>query len=516
MSDFIVKIILKKYFFYYHRTIIWVNMKDLELYFEKFRKGIIGIDMSFNSPYGEKPIVYADWIASGRLYQSIEQRLINDIGPFIGNTHSETTETGTLMTLAYHFAHKSIKQEVNAGPDDVIITAGSGMTTVVNKLQRILSLKFNYKLIHKECLKEEERPVVFITHMEHHSNHTSWYETIADVELLKPGGDLLVNLDELRLQLEKYKNRKFKIGAFTAASNVTGIFTPYHRMAKIMHQHGGICFVDFAASAPYVDIDMHPEDPEEKLDGVYFSPHKFLGGPGASGVLVFDKSLYHNEVPDNPGGGTVDWTNPWGNYKYVDDIEAREDGGTPGFLQAIKAALAIDLKNKMGVGNMLKMEGHLVGKAFSGLKKIKGVKILADNITHRLGVLSFYHPEIHFNLIVKLLNDFYGVQMRGGCACAGTYGHFLLEVSHEKSKEITDKINSGDLSQKPGWVRWSLHPTTTEQEIEYILGAIEHIVSKHAELKKDYNYVPRKNEFIHKNGDDNYNKKIKSWFTLTD
>ena len=491
-------------------------MENLELYFKKFRGNIIGIDSSFKSPYGEKPIIYADWIASGRLYKPIENRITNDLGAFIGNTHSETTETGTLMTLAYRYAHRKIKQDVNAGPDDVIITAGSGMTTVVNKLQRILSLKFNHNLLQKNCLKEEERPVVFITHMEHHSNHTSWYETIADVELLKPGKDLLVDLEELSAQLEKYKNRKFKIGAFTAASNVTGIFTPYHQMAKIMHQHGGICFVDFAASAPYVDINMHPEDPEEKLDGIYFSPHKFLGGPGASGVLVFDKSLYHNEVPDNPGGGTVDWTNPWGKYKYVDDIEVREDGGTPGFIQTIKAALAMELKNDMGTAKMLKIEKNLVDKAFSGLRNIKGIKILAENITHRLGVLSFYHPDIHFNLMVKLLNDHYGVQMRGGCACAGTYGHFLLEVSHEKSKEITDKINSGDLSQKPGWVRWSLHPTTTIEETDYILEAIEHIVSKHSELKKDYIYMPRKNEFIHKNGEEDIKIKINSWFMLTD
>lgn len=493
-----------------------LKMESLELYFKKFRKNIVGVDEVFQSPYGEKPIIYADWIASGRLYKPIEDRISNDLGSFIGNTHSETTETGTLMTLAYHHAHKKIKKEVNAGPDDVIITAGSGMTTVVNKLQRILSLKFNHKLVHRDCLKEEERPVVFITHMEHHSNHTSWYETIADVELLKPGKDLLVDLDELHKQLKKYKSRKFKIGAFTAASNVTGIFTPYHQMAKIMHQHGGICFVDFAASAPYADINMHPEDPEEKLDGIYFSPHKFLGGPGASGVLIFDKSLYHNEVPDNPGGGTVDWTNPWGKYKYVDDIEAREDGGTPGFLQAIKAALAMELKNKMGVAKMLESEKLLVERAFSGLRKINGIKILAENITHRLGVLSFYHPDIHFNLMVKLLNDLYGIQMRGGCACAGTYGHFLLEVSHEKSKEITDKINSGDLSQKPGWIRWSLHPTTTIQEIDYILEAIEHIASKYHKLKKDYIYIPRKNEFIHKDGDENTKIKINSWFTLTD
>jgi len=294
-------------------------------------------------------MIYADWIASGRLYMPIEEKIINVFGPYVGNTHTETSETGTLMTKSYHLAHKIIKQHVNAGPNDVIITAGSGMTTVINKMIRILGLK-NCGMIHKsDCLQKSEKPVVFITHMEHHSNHTSWFESNVDVVVLQPNKDLLVDLDELQEQLEKYKDRSFKIGAFTACSNVTGIETPYHEMAKIMHHYGGVVFVDFAASAPYVDIDMHPADDEKKkLDAIFFSPHKFLGGPGSSGVLIFDRSLYKSEIPDNPGGGTVDWTNPWGEYKYIDDIEVREDGGTPGFLQAIRTALAIEVKNQMG------------------------------------------------------------------------------------------------------------------------------------------------------------------------
>ncbi len=197
-------------------------------------------------------------------------------------------------------------------PGDVIITAGSGMTTVINKLQRILGFRTFKKNDVLTSLPEEERPVVFITHMEHHSNHTSWFETIADVIQLKPDDNLLVDIEELRKALEKYKARKMKIGSFTACSNVTGISTPYYEMAKLMHEYGGICFVDFAASAPYVKIDMHPEDPMMALDAIMFSPHKFLGGPGTSGVLVFNSALYNNPVPDNPGGGTVDWTNPWG------------------------------------------------------------------------------------------------------------------------------------------------------------------------------------------------------------
>jgi selenocysteine lyase/cysteine desulfurase len=491
-------------------------MTELEKYFNQFRKKIIGIDTYFPSPCGMKKILYADWIASGRLYSPIEKKLLEDFGPFVANTHTETNITGSLMTLSYQYAHKYIKKHVHAGPKDVIITSGFGMTSVVNKLQRILSLKGCGSHFKKDCFKTTNRPVVFVTHMEHHSNHTSWYETIADVIQLKPTEDLRVDLAELRSELEKYKDRDFKIGAFTACSNVTGVHTPYHDMAKVMHEYGGLCFVDFAANAPYEDINMHPEDPMEKLDAIYFSPHKFLGGPGSSGVLIFDSGMYDSPVPDNPGGGTVDWTNPWGNYKYVDDIETREDGGTPGFLEAIRAALAIELKEKMSTENIKAREKELLAIALPGLRRIPGIKILADTIDDRLGIISFYHEKIHFNLMVKLLNDRYGIQVRGGCACAGTYGHYLLEVSYEKSLEITEKINHGDLSKKPGWVRWSLHPTTTNDEVYFFLDAVRETCINYKKWSKDYVYMKKRNEYIHNSelSDEVENEIILKWFAL--
>ena len=287
----------------------------MENHFNYFKKNIIGNDLIFTTPYGKKKMIYADWIASGRLYAPIEDKITNLFGPFVGNTHTETSETGTLMTKAYHYAHELIKKHVNANENDVIITAGPGMTTVINKMQRLLGLRSSTKCESMSERNEEDIPVVFITHMEHHSNQTSWFETNAELVQIEPTKDLLVDMDDLRKKLKQYENRKFKIGSFTACSNVTGIEIPYRELAKIMHENGGVCFIDFAASAPYVDMDMHPKDPLEKLDCVFFSPHKFLGGPGSSGVMIFDSSLYHCDVPDNPGGGTVDWTNPWGEYK---------------------------------------------------------------------------------------------------------------------------------------------------------------------------------------------------------
>jgi len=485
----------------------------MESYFQPFKLNTIGNNLEYQTPYGIQKMIYADWVASGRLYSPIEEKMAEIIGPYVGNTHTETSEAGTMMTRAYHYAQHLIKEHVNAGPNDKIILFGFGMTAVINKLQRMLGLKLCGKLNGSSCLNDREKPVVFITHMEHHSNHTSWFETMTDVVLIEPNDKLLVDLDNLKIKLEEYKDRKFKIGAFTACSNVTGIETPYHEMAKLMHEYGGVCFVDFAASAPYVNIDMHPtDDPMKKLDAILFSPHKFLGGPGTSGVLIFDASLYHNQAPDNPGGGTVDWTNAWGEYKYVDDIEAREDGGTPGFLQAMRTALCIEVKNKMGVENIRNREDELLKIAFERMPQISGLHILADNVKHRLGILSFYIENIHYNLIVKLLSDRFGIQVRGGCACAGTYGHFLLNVSYEKSKEITTLINTGDLSQKPGWVRLSLHPTMTDQELNYIIDSITSIVENHQEWAKNYTYNKHTNEFVHNVFNDKRDEIIKHWF----
>lgn len=485
---------------------------ELETYFQQFRKNIVGIDQEFTSPYGKKKIVYTDWTASGRLYQTIESKLMNQFGPFVANTHTETTVSGTAMTMAYHHARSIIKNHVNANTDDILITDGTGMTGVVNKFQRILGLKVPEDLKAFVQIPEEKRPIVFITHMEHHSNQTTWLETIADVVIVPSCERGLFCMDNFAKLLEEYKERSVKIASVTACSNVTGIKTPFHAIAKLMHQNNGVCFVDFACSGPYVHIDMHPEDPEAYLDAIFLSPHKFLGGPGTSGVLIFNKKLYKNMIPDNPGGGTVSWTNPWGKHKYVDNIEDREDGGTPGFLQVIKTALAVQLKEEMGIDNILKREQEIVDHVFEQFKPISNIKILAGDHQNRLGVISFYIDDLHFNLGVKMLNDRFGIQTRGGCSCAGTYGHYLLHVDQEQSDALTSKIDSGDLMLKPGWIRMSIHPTTTTSEIQFVTDAIIALSENHEEWKKDYNYNVSTNEFSHKEATTFEKDLVKTWF----
>ncbi|WP_029272515.1 aminotransferase class V-fold PLP-dependent enzyme [Flavobacterium sp. KJJ] len=487
---------------------------ELECYFSKFRANTIGVNHTFKSVYGKQKLLYADWVASGRLYVPIEDIMLTKIGPMIANTHSFSSQTGKTSTYAYQHARELIKKHVNANATDVLVTTGTGMTAALSKLQRYIGLRKTDTTENEKTKNENERPVVFITHMEHHSNQVSWYETIADVVILPPNEDNLADPKILSEIIKKYADRPLKIGSFTACSNVTGIITPYHELAKVMHENGGFCFVDFAASAPYVAINMHPDDPEEQLDAVFFSPHKFLGGPGTCGILVFNEQLYTSTYPDNPGGGNVKCTNPWGGYYYSDVIEVKEDGGTPGFLQVIRTALSLELKDKMGVHNIKKRDKELLDLCYEELQKVEGLSLLGDLETERIGCISFIVENIHYNLIVRLLNDRFGIQVRGGWSCASTYAHYLFDIDQKKSEIITNELLQRNQTNKPGWVRLSLHPIMTNEEVLFICEAIKKVVSNHKEWQKDYRYNPSTNEYESSIEQENIAEDVKEWFKL--
>lgn len=478
-------------------------MSSLEEHFKPFRENIAGVNHFIHTPFGEKKMIYADWTASGRIYGPIEERMIRDIYPLVANTHTETTTSGTAMTKAYWESKNYIKSQVNASESDILLFAGTGMTGAINKFQRILGFKFNQRI--RDYMPEEEiipidpilRPVVFVSHMEHHSNQTSWEETIADVEIIPMDENGLISLEGLEKLFREYHDRPYKFVSVTACSNVTGIKSDYHEIARRVHDHGGYCFVDFACSGPYVHIDMHPDE-DSYLDAIFLSPHKFLGGPGTGGIVIFNKELYHNTVPDNPGGGTVDFTSPW-SHSFIDDIETREDGGTPGFLQAIKTAFAFQLKAKMDPAKIEARENELNQYIFERFDQIPNLVVLASKHRHRMSIFSFHMPDAHYNLFVKLLNDRYGIQTRGGCACAGTYGHLLFNLNQDESEQIFCAIQSGNLRVKPGAIRMSLHPTTTDEEAKFIMDAIQAVAENIDQWGEEYDYDPAHNEFRHKN-----------------
>ncbi|WP_067839546.1 aminotransferase class V-fold PLP-dependent enzyme [Amphibacillus sediminis] len=473
--------------------------QDLEHYFNTFRKQTIGIDQTIQTPYGRYPLIYMDWTASGRLYRPIEKKMIEVVGPWISNTHTEHSSTGQLMTECYHHAKQIIRAHVNASEDDLILPVGSGTTDALNKLQRLISIRVPASLNQSFLLEPEQRPVIFTSLMEHHSNYLSWCETIGDVVVIPLTKHHQIDQEQLEHALIRYQDRPVKIGAFTACSNVTGIQTNYNQLAKLMHQYNGLCFIDFAASAPYVPINMHPNDELSYLDGIAFSAHKFLGGPGASGILIVNRHCLTNDVPDQPGGGTVLFTNKWGDYQYLHDIEAREDGGTPAILQTIRAALAIQLKEKMTTKLIDKREQEMMQYFLPRLAQIRDINILAYPVqAKRLGIISFVVKGKHHHLIAKLLNDRFGIQVRSGCACAGPYGHSLLNLSKAYSNKMVEMFKKGDQSFRPGWIRISLHPIIQNQELDYLLYALQNIVEHYDTWAIDYHYDKHSDKFSHR------------------
>lgn len=464
---------------------------DFERYFRQYREKTVGIEYKYETMYGKKRLIYADWAASGRLYKEIEHTMVERFGPIYGNIHSEDNHIGRYINDIYGQAKDVIRNHVNANDDYAVLTVGYGMTAALNRLHEVMCLK-------DLCKMNIEKPVVIITHMEHNSNYTTWLELGVDIEILSTDKEGQPSIDNLEYLLKKYRDRKYKIGSFTACSNVTGIKSNYKELARIMHKYDGVCFVDFTASAQYVDIDMNYHNQEEMLDAVFFSPHKFLGGPGSSGVLIFHKKLYKRNAPTVPGGGTILWTNPWNGRRYLDDLEKREDGGTPGILQTIKVGLTLQLKEMMNVSFIQQREKEMLKILFEELENEKEVVIYQNDIKNRIGIISFNILGLHYSLVVKILSDVYGIQSRGGCSCSGIYGHQLLKINKSFSELITNDIEEGNYHAKPGWVRISVHPIMTNDEMIYISKSIKDLVKNKEELIKNYEYCKDRNTYISK------------------
>ncbi|MFQ3230151.1 aminotransferase class V-fold PLP-dependent enzyme [Reinekea sp.] len=456
------------------------NSNDVETMWQRIHEQIIGEN---------DDRLYADWTASGRLYQPIEDRISNTVGRYMANTHTEESVTGRTMTHWYQESVQHIKKHVNANSEDVLISVGNGMTGALAKLIRMLGWWAHENHKTSALSSMDDRPLVYITHREHHSNQTMWLESLAELRIIPSLAGDYIDIEWLEKDLAKEAHRKVKVASITAASNVTGIVTPYHKIAQIMHENGGLCFVDFAASAPYVDIDMHPSE-LESLDAIYFSPHKFLGGPGTNGVLVFNGRLYTNDVPELPGGGTVVWTNPWGEHRFVSDVEQRESGGTPGILQTIKVAMVVKLKEEMGVENILAKEKLINSEFFARLHGIEGVQVLSGHHRDRLSIFSIIFEQVDYHQAVTILSEQYGIETRGGCACAGTYGHHLLNIDHCMSNKITDEISEEHQESKPGWVRVSFHPSMSIADVHRIADAIAEVATGKATNTNSLNFAP--------------------------
>jgi len=493
--------------------------------FDFLRRQIVGIDSSFDTPFGRRLMVYCDYTASGRCLIFVE-RYLQTLQRSYANTHTEDDITGRSMSRLLHEAEAMIKRTVNAGLQGRIVACGTGATGAIDKLQQILGVSLppaTRRMLGEElrqflggerseafrAFQLAHQPVVFVGPYEHHSNEVTWRQglaTVVEVNLALDGGVDLAHLEAL-LQDPQYQGR-LRIGSFSAASNVTGMRSPVREIARLLHRHDAYACFDYAASAPYVEIDMSPpRDPDggdPSIDAVFLSPHKFLGGPGSSGVLVFNERLYPRDLPPSvAGGGTVDYVSPV-DQDFIADIEEREKAGTPGVLQTLKAALALDLKRRIGAERIEAREQELVGRALARWSAHPRIEILGNpDPARRIGIVSFNLGDprgryLHPKFVTVLLNDLFGIQSRAGCSCAGPYGHRLLGIDQPTSELYRDWVRKGFQGIKPGWCRVGFHYAMDDVEAAFVMDAVEFIAEHGHRFLKLYAFDPATGAWSHR------------------
>jgi selenocysteine lyase/cysteine desulfurase len=470
---------------------------------ERIRAGIIGEGAVLDGPYGPRRITYADYTASGRSLDFVEDAIRAHVLPRYANTHTESSGTGLATGRLREEARQIIHDAVGGTEEDLVIFCGSGATAAVNKLVGILELRLPTR--YGRPGDPEQRPVVFVGPYEHHSNELPWRECVADVVPIGADPDGHIDRAELAAQLQRYVDRPLKIGSFSAASNVTGILTDADEIAALLHAYGALSFWDYAAAGPYVPIRVRESatGAGDHKDAVFLSPHKFVGGPQTPGVLVVRRELVRNAVPTVPGGGTVAFVDPT-SHRYLDDPVAREEGGTPAIVESIRAGLVFALKEAVGTDAIQASEERLWKRALRRWSANPNVELLGNPDARRLSIVSLRirrgERYLHHNFVVAVLNDLFGIQARGGCSCAGPYGHRLLAIDTVHSHRFQDEIRQGCEGIRPGWTRINFNYFISDTVADYLVDAVDLIARYGDRLLGDYIFDPHTGLWRHRAG----------------
>ncbi len=430
------------------------------------RDGLIGEGVMIPSANGDVPLVYADYVASGRALQQVEDYVQKHVLPFYANTHTEDSFCGRYTGQLREAARAEIARLTGASDGNSVVFTGSGATAGLNRLVALLNVD------------KAKNPVVFIGPYEHHSNILPWRESrakVVEIPETKNGGP---DLAALAQALEHHADADLKIGSFSAASNVTGVITDTDPVTRLLKSNGALAVWDYAGGGPYLAIDMATGTDAEK-DAVVISPHKFPGGPGASGVMIVRDAAVKRQTPTWPGGGTVAFVSPW-EHEYLDDIISREEAGTPNIIGDIRAALAFIVKDVIGQKTIEAREAELNAMAIKGWADNPYLTLLGTEMDHRLPIFSFLvhdaaENSIHYAEVTQKLSDIYGIQSRGGCACAGPYGHRLLEVDQPHSESLHRQLSAGDLQAKPGWIRLNFSYLMNDKTAQYIIDSVDEL-----------------------------------------
>ncbi len=478
---------------------------------QRIREAVVGSDTAVMTPFGLRRVTYADYTASGRSLDFIESYIRERVLPLYANTHTETSGTGLQTTRFREDARDIIRDCVGATRDEhAVIFAGSGSTGAIDRMITILGIRIPAELDERyrlaDAIPADERPVVFVGPYEHHSNELPWRESIADVIEIAEDADGHIDLEDLERRLVEHADRPLRIGSFSAASNVTGIISDTTAISSLLHRHGALSFWDFAAAAPYVAIEMRSPAThgDDYKDAIFISPHKFIGGPGTPGVLVARRDLLHNKVPSVPGGGTVAYVSPE-EHRYLADPEHREEGGTPAIVESIRAGLVFKLKEAVGADAIRTREEHFIRRAIAAWSQHPNVRILGNPQAERLSIVSFvirHGPDryLHHNFVVALLNDLFGIQARGGCSCAGPYGHRLLGIDVETSHRFEHQITLGCEVIKPGWVRVNFNYFISDDEFRFIVHAVESLATHGWRMLPYYRFEAETALWRHRDG----------------